>query len=149
MRAIPDRIEAGGLYLAFEDDIAGRLGVDLRRAGRQRRERVDHRHGLLDHEIDLVGDVLGLARARRHDGSDRLADKAHDAVGEYRLGDRLVVELVQHRQDRLHAGEIGGGDDERAVRLVDAPQAAGGHRAAHETHPVRRRQVGGEAALSR
>ncbi len=133
--------------MAFEDDVAGRLGVHLRRARRQRGEQIDHRHGLLDGKLDLVGDVLGLFLARGHDGGDRLADKAHDAVGQNRLDDRLVIELVQHRHDRFHAGEVGGGDHQRAVRLGDPPQAAGGHRAAHEAHPMRRRQIGGEAAL--
>ena len=33
VRAFPDSVEAGGLELAFDDDIAGRLGVHLRRAG--------------------------------------------------------------------------------------------------------------------
>ena len=148
VRAVPDRVEAGGLHFAFEDDIAGRLGVHLRRAGGERGERIDHRHGRLDHEIDLLGDVFGVGCARSHDGGDRLADKAHDAVGQDRLADRPVVELVQHRQDFLHALEIGGGDDHRAVRRIDPRDFSRRQRAAHEAHPMRRRQVGGEAALA-
>ena len=70
------------------------------------------------------------------------------AVGQDRLADRLVVELVQHRRDLLHAVKIGGGDHHRAVRRDDALNFAGGDRAAHEAHPMRGGQVGGEAALA-
>ncbi len=47
-------------------------------AGRQRRARIDHRRRLLDLDLDLIGDVLGLLPGRRHHGRDRLADEAHD-----------------------------------------------------------------------
>ena len=56
---------------------------------------------VLDLDLDLIGDVLGRLRALRQHGGNRLSDVAHDAVGEDRLGDRHVVELVQHRPDRL------------------------------------------------
>ena len=39
-------------------------------------------------ELDQIDNVLGLFLARRDDGGDRLADEAHDAVGENRLADR-------------------------------------------------------------
>ena len=64
-----------------------------------------------DRELDLVDDVLGLFLAGGDHGGDRLAGEAHFAVGEDRLADRLVVELVQHRRDRLEAFHIGGGDE--------------------------------------
>jgi len=70
------------------------------------------------------------------------------AVGQDRLADRLVIELVQHRQDRLHALEIGGGDDRRTRRRFDILNLSRSDRAAHEAQPVGGGEIGGEAALA-
>ena len=90
--------------------------MDLPRVCGKRVARIDDRRLIADDEFDLVNDVLGFLFGGSDDRRDRLADEAHLAVGEDRLAERLVLELVQHRQDRLHAGEIGGGDHHRAVR---------------------------------
>ncbi len=90
--------------------LPGAARVHLRRAGFEGRARVDHRRGLLDVEHDLIGDVLCFARVCRHHGRDRLTDEPHHAVRQNVLRDRLVGELVQHRQNRLHGFQIGGGN---------------------------------------
>ena len=147
-RAVPGHVEIGRFEFAFQDDIAGGDRMNLRRAGSERVTRVDHRRGLVDCHLNQIGDVFGLFLARRDDCRDRLADKAHLAVGQDRLADRLVIELVQHRQDRLHALEIGGGDDRRVRRRFDVLNLSSGERAAHEAHPVDGGEIGGEAALA-
>ncbi len=63
--------------------------------------------------------------------------------------DRDVIELVQHRPDRLHARELGHGQHHRALRRRDALDLAGCHRASHEPHPALRRQIAGEAPEAR
>ncbi len=148
VRAAPGGIETFALELAFEDDIARRFGMDLRRAGCERRARVNRGLDLGDIERDLIDNVLGFFLARRDHGGDRLADETHHAVGQNRLRHRLVVELVQHRLDRLHVGEIGRGDDPRVLRRVDLADFAGGDGAAHEAHPVHRLHVSREAAAA-
>ena len=85
--------------------------MNLRRAGGERRARVDHRRQSRRSSTSTRSAMSSAsASLARDDGGDRLADKAHHAVGQHRLADRQVVELVQHRRDRLHAVEIGGGD---------------------------------------
>ena len=110
--------------------------------------RIDHRRRLLDLDLDLIGDVLGLLPGRRHHGRDRLADEAHDTGRQHRLADRHIVELVQHRPDRLHRRKVGGRDHRRACGRIDPHDPPGRDRAAHEAHPAGRRQVAGEAALA-
>ena len=58
---------------------------------------IDQRLALVDLDLDQIDDVLGLFLAGGDRGGDAFADKAHDAVGQHRIADRLVVELVQHR----------------------------------------------------
>ena len=62
--------------------------------------------------------------------------------------DRLVIELVQHRRDRLHALEIGGGDHHRARRRVDLVDLARRRPGCARSAPSARRQIGGEAAVA-
>ncbi len=147
-RAIPGRVEIKQFEFAFQDDVAGGDVMNLRRAGSKRVTRVDHRRGLVDRNFDLIGDVLGRCRVCGNHCGDRLADKAHLAVGQDRLADRLVIKLIQHRQDRLHALEIGGGNDRRTRRRFDVLNLSGGDRAAHEAHPVGGGEIGGETALA-
>ena len=47
-RAGPDLVEVGRRHDAFDDDVARRFGMNLRRARLKRRARVDHRRGLVD-----------------------------------------------------------------------------------------------------
>ena len=69
------------------------------------------------------------SRRRRDHRRDRLADEAHDIRRQHRLADRHVVELVQHRLDRLHRREVGSRDDRRAGRCGNPHDPAGGDRA--------------------
>ena len=142
------RVERGGLHPSFDDDIAGRLGMDRRSAGRQRRTRIDDGRHRFDLDLDKIGDVLGLLPRRRDHRRDRLADEAHDILRQHRLADRHVVELVQHRLDRLHRREVGSRNDRRAGRCGNPHDPAGGQRAPDKADPARRRQVAGEPALA-
>ncbi len=147
-RAFPNRIEVGRFEIALDDDVAGRLGVYLGCAIFERGARIDHRRRLVDDELDQLGDVFGCFLAYPHHGGDRLADEAHDAVGEDRLADRPVIEFMQHRRDFLHAPEIGGGDHHRALRRGDPRDLARRDRATHEAYPMRCGEIGGKAALA-
>ncbi len=110
--------------------------MHLRRAGLERVARVGHGRRFVYREFDAIDDVFGFFFAPRHDGRHRFADEAHNAVREYRLPDRLVVELVQHRRDFLHVLEISRRDYHCIGRCADISQLSGGYRAAHETHPM-------------
>jgi len=123
--------------------------VDLRRAHCERSARVDHWRRFLDFKIDPLSHVLSRRRTGRDYGCDRFTDKTDDSRSEHRLADRPVVELVQHRYDRLHTFEVRGGDELCAVRGGDAANLASGDRAAHESQMMRGRQVSGEAAAPR
>jgi hypothetical protein len=148
VRAAPGSIETFALELTFEDDIARRFGMDLRRAGCERCARVNLRRDIGDIERDLIDKVLGFFLARRDHGGKRLADETHHAIGQNWLRHRLVVELVQHRLDRLHVDEIGRADHPRILRRFDLADFAGGGGAAHEAHPVHRLHVSREAAAA-
>ena len=139
-------VEARRLHAALDNDVRRRLGMDTGSSFEQGGARIDDGIRLLDLDLDLIGDVLGRLRALRQHSGNRLSDVAHDAVGEDRLGDRHVVELVQHRPDRLDVPQIGRRHDGGAIRSRDAHDASGGHGAAHEAHVVHRRQIAGEAS---
>ena len=73
-RGIGDRLgEALGLDLALDQDVAGGMGMNERRAGRERGIDIDHGVLGIDVDEDLLGDVLRLLAARRDHGRDRLA----------------------------------------------------------------------------
>ena len=97
----------GGLDAAFDDDIARHIGMDSSGApaSAPRCASVSGAISLMA-ERNLIGEVLGRRRARRHHRRHRLADKAHGVGRQNRLADRLVVELVQHRQDRLDTFQV-------------------------------------------
>ena len=48
LRTVPDRVKVGRFHFAFEDDIAGRFSVYLRRARFECCLRVRHRPGFID-----------------------------------------------------------------------------------------------------
>src|SRR6185312_4554599 len=124
--AVPDRVEVRRLHAAFDNDVSGNAREYVRRAARERVARVDDARAFVDVERDGVGDVFGFFLARGNGGCNRLTGKAHDALGEDGLAYRLVIELVQHRRDLLHAREIGGGDDGRAIGRRDGFDLSGG-----------------------
>jgi len=107
-------------------------GVHLRRAGCQRRARVDHRRRLIDVEPDLVGDVLGFARARRNHRGHRLADEADGLPGQdgHPSGDELVPleqrqQALQHRHRRRWAARNMQVDRDHLGNAADHRIAAG------------------------
>ena len=102
------------------------------------------RQRFLDLDLDQIGEVLGCFPRGRDDRGDRLADETHHLRRQHRLDDRHVVELVQHRPQRLHRREVGGGDDHSPFRLDDADDAPRRHRAPDEAHPQRGGEVAGE-----
>ena len=62
-------------------------------------------------ERDRRRDILGLGPRRRHAHGDELADMAHLAGGEHRLLGGLEAGQAGHGADRLHAREVGRGED--------------------------------------
>ncbi len=149
VRRVPGCVEVRRFHLAFKDDVARRFGMHLRCAGFERRTCVGHRCGIVDRYFDLIGDILGFFFACRDDRSDRFAGKANDAVCEDRLTDPLIIELVQHRRDCLHAFEVSGGDHHRTFGASDAFNLSSRDSTAHEADPMGRGQVGREPSLAR
>ena len=151
------RVGEGGVdvAIALADDVGfGGVAV-LERA--RRVGRLHDRIARSDGDLDQLGGVLGdIGIVGEHDG-DRLADIAHDAVGQ----DRLLVGLerlqpgeaernardvrdVLVRPHRMHAGqgERGGGIDTLDLAMRD--------RRAHHAHDPLAGEVdvGGEAAAA-
>jgi hypothetical protein len=108
----------------------------------------DRRH-LLDFDFDEIGQIFGFLRRRCDDRSNRFADKPHDVFRQHGLADRHIAKLVQHRPNGLHRVEIGAGEDPCARGRCNAHDPPGGDSAAHEPHEGCRRQIAGEAALTR
>ena len=119
------------------------------RAVCERGRRAHDRRHLFDFDLNPIGRIFGFFPRRRDHRSDRLADEAHDVARQHRLADRYVIELLQHRPDRLDGGEIGGGDDRRAFWWRNPYDSPRSDRASHEAYPVRRPQIGGETAVAR
>ena len=77
VRARQLRVEAGRFHPPFDHDVSGRLVMDERSAGSQRRVGVDDRRHVFDLDLHAIGDVLGLLLRRCDHRRDRLADEAH------------------------------------------------------------------------
>ena len=122
--------------------------MHARRAGSESLPCIHNRCCFCKLDIDEVTEILGFLSRVGDNGGHRLADKAHDIARQGRLADRHVIELVQHRPDRLDRGNIRRGQDRGTRWRHDAHDPAGRDRAAHEAHPLGRGQVGGEAPLT-
>ena len=96
-----------GVDPPFDQDVAGGLRMDERRARGERRVDVDH--GIFGLEVDhhLLGQILGLRGRGGDHRRDRLADVADPIRREDRLLDGHVVGPVQQWPDRPDAGKIG------------------------------------------
>ena len=128
----------------IDHHVVGRVVAHDRRTIYQRGHRIGHGLEGVDLQNDALGDVLGhFLRCREHH-RDRIAEIAHDLAREYRLRDRHIAELVQHRPDRLHLGQIRRGEHHGPFGRFDPQDASRRHRAAHEAGVVLRRQIGGE-----
>ena len=120
------------------------LRIDLRRAGRERVARVEHRREHLVLHVDERG---GLARRAPVDGGHRREDVA-DAAHLFALGDEARPVVVDQAVPAL-AGDVGGRDDRDdagmrpRARRVDAPHPGARVRRQHDgaVQQARPRQV--------
>jgi hypothetical protein len=71
-------VEAGGLELAVDDEIAGVM--NRRRTRLQCVTRVRHRRKFGDLDLHAIRGIFGLCRRRREYGRERFADKTHDVL---------------------------------------------------------------------
>ena len=77
------RIGGGAIaVLVFDREVAGDVGMKLRRGRRHRVRRVDHRCEIAVVDDDPLGGVLRRGLALRDHERDRLTDETHPAVGE-------------------------------------------------------------------
>ncbi len=69
------------------DEGVVRPAIEHARAARPHRgDAIDHGRKLVELELDLIGQILGLGAGRAQACGDRLADVAHAIVGERRIG---------------------------------------------------------------
>ena len=113
----------GVAVMEIEHQIAGRLLMNLRRAGFQRLGWTGDGRQLFDVEHDGLGRVLGLNNRFGHDAGDRLADEAHAALGQRRPRRRfhrlaVAVRNVHRTPERPEARrfQIGIGVDRKHAR---------------------------------
>ena len=145
-RGLGRRLVAAG---EIQQQVAGNVLVQQRRAARERRARIDHRGQLAVFDRHRFGGVLRGRRAFSHHQRDRLADIAHAPLGQRRPHGRQLLgpAATLHRrcrgqrpqsrcryvgagQDGDHArhGERGGGIQRRdfRVRTVRAQEMPAG-----------------------
>ena len=117
LRASDDLLRLGHMaQRMIERDIAGHIRIDLRRAGRRRRARIDSGRKRIDVDDDCFRRLARLDLARSHDERDGVADIAdlvrrekHRAVAAHR---RTIVALQRERTFGGRVGrEIGAGVD--------------------------------------
>ncbi len=112
-------VDLAGVEVALEGEVVAELGMDRRRAGRERRLDVDDRLELLPVDRHELGRVLGLGPAARDDGRHGLALPAGTVDRERVLRRRLeALEVRQHADPRRH--------DLRHLRARDDGDHAGG-----------------------
>ena len=110
VRGLGEGLVGRGLVadLPVEDQVAGCLGMKLRRAFLQGVGRMDDRRQLLIGDFDGLGGVARLGLGLGDDHRERLADIAHDVGGERRIG------------AHLHRRAVLGGDRPAADQVADA-----------------------------
>jgi hypothetical protein len=144
-------VEGADVDGAGEAEIVAELGLDHRRAGRQRRLRVGHRRQRLPLDHDLGERILRQSAAVGDDRRHGLALPAGPLGCQRMLRRRFhSLQMREHADPRgVKPGEVGGGDDAhharqpRGQRRVDAPDARMGMRTAQKSgmHQPRRAQV--------
>ena len=128
-------VEALGLELALDQDVAGAAAWTSAAPCFKRIDCIDHGVVPVNFEDDLIGDVLRLLAARRDHRGNRLAGEGDDAVTA-RTGCSTGTSSADGgaAADAADAGEIRRRDHHGPVRRVDAEDAAAGDRAADEAH---------------
>ena len=128
--------------------VVGEMGVDARRAGRERGLGLRHRRRGLDVHLDFERGVTRHVAVLGDDDGDRLPDVADRAVGQHRV--RHLPSLRQGNDARRGAdaaAEVVEGVDRdhprtsAGARRVDGPDAAGGVLAADERGGHHARQL--------
>ena len=114
-----------------------------RRVRQARRQHVVHGREFLQIDLDARGDILSLGPRPADAHRDELADLSHFLVREHRLLRRLESREAGHRDDRLHADQVRGGERLAAmlVRNVDGAQLCVGERRADEGDVFHSRQA--------
>ncbi len=132
----------GGIERGFDIDVDERLqervvAPVLMKEWRVRQSRcqhIVHSRELLQIDLDARGNILSLGPRPANAHRNELADLPHLLAGEHRLLGRLESRQAGHRDDRLHAGEVRGGERFAAklVGNVDGAQLCVGERRANE-----------------
>ena len=93
-----------------------------------------HSREFLQIDLDARGDILSLGPRSADAHRNELADLPHLLACEHRLLGRLESRQAGHRDDRLHADKVRGGERLAAmlVRNVDGAQLCVGERRANE-----------------
>ena len=90
-------VDLAGLVDALEAEVVAEIGMDHRRAGRERGLHVDGCRQRLVRDGDLGGGILGDGAARGHDGRHRLADPGSAIERQGMLGRGLHALEVRQR----------------------------------------------------
>jgi hypothetical protein len=122
------------LIVEREEEIVVPLLVHPRGRVRARGACIDNRRKLIEIELDRLGDIFGLRAGRRDRHGNQLADETQLAVRQGMLHRHLVARHRAWRDDRLHAGKVGGDEHRRleACHFGHAAQHGMRDRAAQE-----------------
>ena len=131
------------LHVGDEEQVIAPGLVHQRCAGLAAIEHVGHDGQRLEVELDRGRQILGLRPRRRDAHGHELADVAHLARGEDRLGRGLEARQRRVGADRQHAREVRGDEDAVAKlgRDADRLDARVCQRAAQERHLQHARQL--------
>ena len=121
--------------LAFEIDVAVRLGMQDGRVRRQRVLRREDRRQLLVLDVDQSGRLLGELTRIRCDRGDPFADEPNDASRQHGLVEQHAAESdpaeVGSGENGSHAGEVPGRrrvhTDQAGMGVVAAPEGGPQH----------------------
>ena len=121
-------VDVTALDAALDVDVRPPL-VQERRVACKRVQRIDERHEGVEVELDRVDAVLRCVARFGDDDHDRLADEAHDALGEQRARRGIGGRRLARRDERRQA-DVGSSERSRdaarrqGARKVDVQKAA-------------------------
>ena len=127
----------------FQERVVAPVLVQERRIRQSRRQHVVHSREFLQIDLDARGDILSLGPRPADAHCNELADLPHLLACEHRLLGRLESRQAGHRDDRLHADKVRGGERLAAmlVRNVDGAQLCVGERRANEGDVLHAREA--------